>query len=331
MPRTARLHAPGSVVHVISRFVNREFLLAGPRERRLYLSALLASLPHADWTLLGYALMSSHVHLVMLAGTARLAEWTIPLNTAAALRLNGRHDRLGPVFADLPHTVPLAASGAGRVLAYVHNNPVRAGVVADAASSAWTSHRALVGLDAAPSGLDSVAALRLAGFDSTAGGRRAFDAMVRARSGDRRDPLLVGETQSAARRSVRAAIALPIELSASTLEDIDGVARTELLLASPLRVEPRWDGPIERLLDAVCNHVGIERHDLLSRGRGTAVRHARRLVIVAGFVHLRRSRNEIAAALGIAGPSASEHLARASDVAAEARDVAAATRRDGGR
>ena len=39
----------------------------------------------------------------------------------------------------------------------------------------------------------------------------------------------------------------------------------------------------------------------------------------------------LAAALGIAGPSASEHLARASDVAAEARDVAAATRRDGGR
>ncbi len=34
MPRYARLHAPGALVHVIGRFVKRAFRRAGPLEHR---------------------------------------------------------------------------------------------------------------------------------------------------------------------------------------------------------------------------------------------------------------------------------------------------------
>jgi hypothetical protein len=36
------------------------------------------------------------------------------------------------------------------VIAYIHNNPVRAGVVAKASDSSWTSHRAYVGSSKPP-------------------------------------------------------------------------------------------------------------------------------------------------------------------------------------
>ncbi len=53
MPRYARLHAPGALVHVVGRFVNRAFLLAGPAERAVVLSRLPLALARSDWTLLG--------------------------------------------------------------------------------------------------------------------------------------------------------------------------------------------------------------------------------------------------------------------------------------
>jgi hypothetical protein len=56
----------------------------------------------------------------------------------------------GPVFAGPPKTVNFSDDKAGYLAAYLHNNPVRAGIVQNAADSTWTSHRAYIGLDPAP-------------------------------------------------------------------------------------------------------------------------------------------------------------------------------------
>ncbi len=48
MPRAARIHAPGYVFHIISRCMNREFLIDGPEDRRRYLSLLEQGLVNGD-------------------------------------------------------------------------------------------------------------------------------------------------------------------------------------------------------------------------------------------------------------------------------------------
>ena len=68
------------------------------------------------------------------------------------------------------------------LIAYVHNNPVRAGIVNEAAHSAWTSHRAYLGAAASAEWLDVCAGLRMSCFDADAPGRRAFDTFVRERA-----------------------------------------------------------------------------------------------------------------------------------------------------
>ena len=70
MPRYARLHAPGALVHMIARFVNKEYRLVGEQEREALLERLPGALSRGDWTLHAYALMSNHVHLALLAGDA---------------------------------------------------------------------------------------------------------------------------------------------------------------------------------------------------------------------------------------------------------------------
>ena len=105
MPRFARLHAPGQVQHIISRFVDRRFRLRDDGPRREYLRRLAAGLQRSDWRLLGYALMGSHVHLVAVAGEVRVGDVTRAVNVGFAAWINAKEKRLGPVFAAHPTVV----------------------------------------------------------------------------------------------------------------------------------------------------------------------------------------------------------------------------------
>ncbi len=105
MPRFARLHAPGQVQHIISRFVDRRFRLRDDGPRREYLRRLADALKRSDWRLLGYALMGSRVHLVALAGEVRVGDVTRAVNVGFAAWIDAKEKRLGPVFAARPTVV----------------------------------------------------------------------------------------------------------------------------------------------------------------------------------------------------------------------------------
>ena len=73
MPRAGRIHAPGYVFHIISRCMNREFLIDGPEDRRRYLSLLERGLVHSDAKVLAWCIMSNHIHLRAHEGAWRMA------------------------------------------------------------------------------------------------------------------------------------------------------------------------------------------------------------------------------------------------------------------
>jgi putative transposase len=156
--RTARLHVPGGVFHVISRCPGGEPLLeiAGAREK--YLELLGSALEATDARLLAYCLMSNHVHLVLIRGEQPLERVVKSVHTGLGRFLSPRRPgrgAKGPVFADRPRMVLVQEETYLRELVrYVHNNPVRAGLVRQASASAWTSHRAYVGRVEAPEWLN---------------------------------------------------------------------------------------------------------------------------------------------------------------------------------
>jgi REP element-mobilizing transposase RayT len=189
MPRYARLHYPGGVFHIISRCLNREFLIQGEEDRRAYLGALGAVLARSDASLLGWALMSNHVHLVVRAGELPLAALMKPINTSYAAWKNRRGRRLGPVFAGR-FSSPLVEEEAYllELIRYIHNNPVRAGVVERAEDSDWTSHRCYLGLRPVPEWLETRDVLER--FSADPGNARAVYARFvdeGAREGQRLD------------------------------------------------------------------------------------------------------------------------------------------------
>jgi REP element-mobilizing transposase RayT len=145
MPRKPRFVEPLAVYHLISRFVDRDWFIKRELEREMYLQLLGRALTESDWKCLSYAVMSNHIHNCLIAGTRRLDSWLRRVHSPFADSLNREFKRIGCVFVRGPKQLFVAPADVGRVIAYVHNNPVRAGVVGEPAASTWTSHRAYVG------------------------------------------------------------------------------------------------------------------------------------------------------------------------------------------
>jgi hypothetical protein len=138
MPRIARIDAPFCVRHVIFRFVNGENRFDQvPNARPEFLRRLGLALRKADWRFLAFALMGSHGHLVFFAGNEPPSKIMRPLGAGFACWWNSRMRKRGyrysrtrgPVFADRFADIIIPRERTGIVIAYVHNNPVRARVV----------------------------------------------------------------------------------------------------------------------------------------------------------------------------------------------------------
>lgn len=311
MPRFARTLLPGSIQHIISRFVNRAFRLVSEQERDAYLLRLSAALARCDWTLLGFALMGNHVHLCALAGQLPSMTLIKPAHTGFAGWLNRSQGTLGPVFAQRHKTIVVPPEHALRLLAYLHNNPVRARLADSPSASSWTSHRAYVGLDPAPPWLQVEQGLHLCGFATSEAGRQAFHQAVCDRAGLPRDPELSGEDWAAVRARVRQRVGAPVEIGAAALAAAPGAGAEHSIVAKPATpLRPRWPGEVQEVLTLVALQTGISLERLQSRERTRAVAGARRLALLVWTEPLGRSLGEMSMALGLSNQAGSALLRR---------------------
>jgi hypothetical protein len=329
MPRIARKHAPSVVTHVITRFVNGTYVMDDlPGARHEYLRRLNLAMRRTDWRLLWYCLMSNHVHLAALSGEDPLERWVRPLNGAFAAWVNWRgraaqRGTRGPVIADRPSSIMVPDSRAGYLAAYIHNNPVRAGLVARAIDSDWSSHRVLAttrGALTAPPCLDASRALSLCGYDTASTGRAAFDAWVDACRREPRNAELSGLTLPSARSELRRRRGTPTEVATPSLIEGDIAHYPSLAGSGDTRIASTASIDVLLAQITVAHHVDLEA--LRSRSRNAAVVGARRIAVLACRA-AHRPLTEVCRALGISD-SAASYFIRTADVHAreQAKEIA---------
>lgn len=285
--------------------MNQEFRLRDGAYRRVYLGMLANALRLCDWTPLGYALMSSHSHLAMFAGNDLPGRFLQSLNGSFARWVNVHEGRLGPVWADRPRVLRFDGEELAVLLAYIHNNPVRAGIVKDPIDSTWTSHRAYVGEAPAPPYLNVELGLSLCGFDSSRRGRLSFHDFVVARSGLPRDPALSGRTLRRDRIVARTVAGAPVELGGPQVAVGAPAPRTTVMARPFTPLRPRWDGAATDVIVAAASAAGVSVDALHGRSRRAPVVRARRLALHCWVSHLGRRACEMAGALGISEAGAS--------------------------
>lgn len=154
MGRKKRLEKAGGTFHVYARGNNRQKLFGDDDDRRRYLRILGEVVQEHWWECLAYCLMGNHVHIVVWTRQANLSRGMFVAHGAYARYFNAKYGRVNHLFGDR-YGSSLLADGprARRVLAYVANNPVEAGLCERAADWPWGSHAAVVG-GTAPAGLD---------------------------------------------------------------------------------------------------------------------------------------------------------------------------------
>jgi hypothetical protein len=305
MPRFARLEAPGAVHHLVSRFVNEEYRLDVPGARHEYLRRVPGALKRSDSSPLSYCMMSNHTHWGTRLGVDPSANFVKPLHVGVAGWLNRAEDRLGPVFADRHRSIICDPTHAALLIAYIHNNPVRAGVVRDPADSDWSSHRAYLGLVEAPPWLDVQAGLAICGFDTTAKGRLAFHEFVVSHSRDPRSDQFSCSDLAKQRALIREVLGSSIECTWPTTEPPSRLAWT---LLTPRNRLPVWPGDPEEVVGLVAGVYGLDVSKVGSQVKDRTVVELRRVVLHLWTGHLGRSQREMAPLLGLSSSASSQLL-----------------------
>ncbi|ABF41777.1 protein of unknown function DUF1568 [Candidatus Koribacter versatilis Ellin345] len=155
MARLPRVVAVGVPHHVTQRGNARQFLLTTDAERTIYLALLRQSAELRGLAVLGYCLMSNHVHLVVIPHHAdSLALALKQAHGRYAAFWNASHQSSGHVWQGRFFSCPLDREHLWRALRYTELNPVRAGLVLSAETWSWSSAGAHCGSTLRPGWLE---------------------------------------------------------------------------------------------------------------------------------------------------------------------------------
>ncbi len=126
MARPLRIQYPGACYHVMNRGNKSEDIFITDTDRRKFVDALIDSCETFNVSLITYALMANHFHLLVQTAQGNLSEFMRHFLVTYTVRFNRRHSRSGHVFQgryksllvqEDEYLLPLSR--------YIHLNPVR--------------------------------------------------------------------------------------------------------------------------------------------------------------------------------------------------------------
>jgi putative transposase len=131
MARKMRIQYAGALYHVVNRGNYRRDLFLTPGECQAFVDTLEEGVKMMGWRLHAYVLMSNHYHLALETPEPNLVEGMHWVQSAWGTRFNRFRKEQGHLFQGRYKALLLEnAAALGRVVDYIHLNPVRAKVVA---------------------------------------------------------------------------------------------------------------------------------------------------------------------------------------------------------
>jgi putative transposase len=140
MPRQARKKSMTGIYHVMLRGINKQTIFEDDEDRRRFIYTVLRYKKEYDFDLFAYCLMDNHVHLLLKEKEIALSDIIKNLSSSYVYWYNTKYDRCGHLFqgrfrSENVETTPYFL----KVLRYIHQNPLKAGLARNAFSSKWTS------------------------------------------------------------------------------------------------------------------------------------------------------------------------------------------------
>ncbi len=145
MARVPRIVVPGLPHHITQRGNRRAEVFFTPQDREVYLGLVRKYLDRYGLQVYAYCLMTNHIHLVAVPiSEAALSRTLRDTHGAYASYLNRRDGSSGHLWQGRFFSSVLDEAHLWAAVRYVERNPVRAGLVAEAAEYPWSSAAAHV-------------------------------------------------------------------------------------------------------------------------------------------------------------------------------------------
>jgi putative transposase len=143
MPRRPRVVFPGVAHHITQRGNDRQPVFLSAGDRRFYLDLLTHYSARSGVRLLGYCLMTNHVHLAAVPEREdSLARALRHAHSEYALAHNRAYGHSGHLWQNRFFACPLDELHLMSALRYIDLNPVRAGLTEQPWDWPWSSARA---------------------------------------------------------------------------------------------------------------------------------------------------------------------------------------------
>lgn len=157
MPRKSRESSGTGIYHVMLRGINRQNIFYDVSDYESFLESL-RRLAHPEderhrplpphCIVYAYCLMPNHVHLLLQEKEESLSSVMKSLGVAYAWHYNKKFQHLGSVFQDRFRSEPVNDNAYFfTLLRYIHQNPLKAGLVENVSDYHWSSWREYDGME----------------------------------------------------------------------------------------------------------------------------------------------------------------------------------------
>lgn len=145
MPRDKRRTSATGLYHVMMRGISKEPIFGSNSYKKRFINIVKEVMEEESFEIMAYCIMSNHVHLLMKAPENDFAKIMKRINIKYAQFYNKTNDRVGHVFQDRFKSEVIESSRYYlELIRYIHNNPVKAGLVEDGLRYSWSSYHEYV-------------------------------------------------------------------------------------------------------------------------------------------------------------------------------------------
>lgn len=272
MARKPRIHYPGALYHVTLRGNNRQTIFFRDSDRLLWESILVTALERYDARIHGYCWMNNHVHMIVRVAKEPLGSTIRFAASQYSRKINLQRQRTGHLF-ERRHSASLVQEDSylKGLIRYIHNNPVRAGMVNAMDHYRWSSHLAYAG-ELENSWLEMRAVLRMFGTMKQAA-RRRYLAFMQAddhedlsryrNGGDEEDEVLADQATSIDNVTKQQPRTTTQTLESIICHHLQASGLTEAMLTGPSRAryitKVRTDIVMDALEQGIANVADLSR------------------------------------------------------------------------
>jgi len=154
MPRIARQKCESGIYHIMLRGANRQEIFHDEEDCTRFLEILGKYKKNCEIKVYGWCIMGNHVHLLLKEGNEEMSVTMKRIGVSYAWFYNFKYKTTGHLFQDRYKSEGIKSEEhLLAVIRYIHQNPVKAGIVSNPKEWKWSSCHGYYGNDSYPPSL----------------------------------------------------------------------------------------------------------------------------------------------------------------------------------